>query len=87
MGIAFTAGSQSPSAARLRSMFVTGLPAQEAEIRTPNLRLMLDVTKFLASAQRTKGTREIPTGAESKAKIFSPAPMLLFGPNSAPNSS
>ena len=47
---------------------------------------MFDVTKFLASAQRTKGTGEIPTGAESKAKIVSPARMLFFEPNSAPNS-
>jgi len=47
---------------------------------------MLDVTKFRASAQRTNGTGEIPTGAEFQANRFSPARMLFFGPNSAPSS-
>ena len=62
------------------------LPAQEWEIRTPNHRLIFDIIKFLASAWRTKGTGGIPTGAEPHANRFSPARMLLFGPNSAPNS-
>lgn len=44
------------------------------------------VTKFRGSAQRMKGTGELQRKAESMANIFSPARMLLFGPNSAPNS-
>ena len=77
-------------ASRLRRAFSWGsllLTARPGgEIRTPNLRLMFDVTRFRASAWRTKGTGEIRSRAESQANKFSPARMLLFGPNSAPNS-
>jgi hypothetical protein len=46
---------------------------------------MLGVNKFRASDQRTEGTGETKSGAESEANKFSAAPMLFFWPNSAPN--
>ena len=42
--------------------------------------------RFRASAWRTKGTGEIRSRAEPRANKFSPARMLLFARNSAPNS-
>ena len=45
---------------------------------------MFDITKFRASAGRTKGTGESRNRAEFQANRFSPARMLFFGPNSAP---
>src|SRR5207244_13260127 len=52
------------------SLLLTARPGRE--IRTPSVRLMLDLTGFRASTWRTKGTGEIRSRAEPQANKFSP---------------
>src|SRR5208282_2828078 len=56
------------------------------EEQAPNLRSVFDVTGFRASAWRTRGAREIRSGAESQANKFSSSTDALIRANSAANS-